>query len=49
MISPLSPGSPFLINIVILPIFSNTSVKVSENGDNIKSIKIQGHVGFVSG
>jgi hypothetical protein len=46
---PLSPGNPFLINIVILPVFSNTSVNVSENGDNSKSIKIQGHVGFVSG
>jgi hypothetical protein len=41
---PLGPGNPFLINIVILP-----SVKVSENGDNSKSINIQVHIEFVRG
>jgi hypothetical protein len=37
---PLSRGNPFLVDVAILPIFSNTSVEVSESGDNSKSIKI---------
>jgi hypothetical protein len=41
--------NPFLIDIAILPVFSNTYVEVSENGDNNKNIKIQGQVGFVGG
>jgi hypothetical protein len=46
---PRSRYNPFLIDIAILPVFSNTYVEVSENGDNSKSIKIQGQVGFVGG